>query len=137
MPLAPSTTKSSNQDTKPALAGPQDATMPFIAEVPSKDDIDDYRLPFHSDLVLPERKRRTWLADHARNIFAVVGLKGNQAAGDPIKGRVLLLMSGKRYEILLKKEDETLSLRDSPYIIQWGAIESIYDCTHDVWIGAP
>jgi hypothetical protein len=92
--------------------------------VVSDSDIDKYGLPF------AKGSGRYWTRDAERDMYLWGGKGGNPALGEIIYGYFHFFINNVELEIAVTPGEGSKSYRDSPYIIEWKAIDSVFPSNH-------
>lgn len=113
------------------LAG-KDKKMAFVNEVPTEEEIEKYGLPFGNDKNVKPELRRIWTVDHGRNFHLTVGVSGKQERDEDVKWRCSLYLNGLRFHVFLRRKKGSLVFTDNPYVVRYGAIDSICAIRTDI-----
>lgn len=106
--------------------------MAFVNEVPTEEEIVKYGLPFGNDKNVKPELRRIWTVDHGRHFHLTVGVSGKQERDEDVKWRCTLYLDGLRFRIFLLRSRGSLVFTDNPYVVRYGAIDSIWAIRNDI-----
>ncbi|MEB3169293.1 MAG: hypothetical protein VKK97_11270 [Synechococcaceae cyanobacterium] len=93
--------------------------MPFINELVTDADIDDYGLPFEKGLL------HYWTHDRANRRYLWGGMAGNPAYDDFQEGRFWLYTNNRLHYIVIEPGEFSKSYKESPYRVEWKRIIDI------------
>lgn len=106
--------------------------MVFVNEVPTEEEIEKYGLPFGNDKNVKPELRRIWTVDHGQNYHLTVGISGKQERDEDVKWRCSLYLNGFQFHVFLRQKAGSLVFTDNPYVIRYGAIDSIWAIRTDM-----
>jgi hypothetical protein len=98
--------------------------MPFINELVTDADIDDYGLPFEKGLL------HYWTHDRANRRYLWGGMAGNPAYDDFQEGRFWLYTNNRLHYIVIEPGYASESYNDNPYKLEWKRIVDITPSPH-------